>query len=239
MVDPRAERASSGGRSMCGSACASAPPTVATLRTRTLESVRSVRAMTGQPLRTASDFSSARREVIAPMLQASPVGLDAVEAELSQADQPRGRSTPAFIISISAVPPESGRASSPSSSAIASASESGSASSNGAIEAILLAPPGGFPALVLEHDALVEQLLADAVRLGVVLALARREARVDFLPDPARRRPAAARLQERLRDRAAAGRARRRGPSVARGRLLSRVDRDSPGRTARRRPRRC
>ena len=42
----RRARSSIGGRSICGSACARWPPTVATLRTRTFESVRSVRATT-------------------------------------------------------------------------------------------------------------------------------------------------------------------------------------------------
>ena len=37
---------------MCGSPCARCPPSVATLRTRTFDSVRSVFVMTGQPLRT-------------------------------------------------------------------------------------------------------------------------------------------------------------------------------------------
>ena len=126
--------ADTGGRSMWGSACARWPPTVATLRTRTLASVRSLRAITGQPFRTISDFSIVRREVIAPT-RSSPPGPVRMPARSSLPRLTRrdGRSTPAFIISIRAVPPEIGRTegSFASSDAIASRSDRGSASSNG------------------------------------------------------------------------------------------------------------
>ena len=125
---------STGGRSMCGSACASAPPTVATLRTRMFDSVRSVLVMTGACLRTTSECSSTASGVVAPILS-SPF---AVAIEVSSLMPRRltsfdGRNTPAFIISISAVPPAIGRmvGSSASSSPTASFSVFGSASSNG------------------------------------------------------------------------------------------------------------
>src|SRR5262245_54186979 len=123
---------SSGGRSMCGSACASAPPTVATLRTLTLESVRSVRPITGQRRRAISDLSKARKVVMAPM-RSSPLASILSSPSLRRLTRRPGRSTPAFIISISAVPPESGRASCAPRSARASFSVPGWRSSNGAI----------------------------------------------------------------------------------------------------------
>src|SRR5688572_16613601 len=188
--------ARSGGRSMCGSACASAPPTVATLRTRTLESVRSVRVITVQPFFTASDFSSARSVVIAPM-RSSPFASILSKPSLRRLTNRLGRSTPAFIISMSAVPPESGRASSASRSALASCRLCGSASSNGAIaRTILSAPPGRLAAFVFEHDSLIEQLLADAIGGPPVLALARGLPLGDFFEDPPFRDASRLSLQE-------------------------------------------
>src|SRR5690242_18545379 len=45
-------------------------------------------------------------------------------------------------------------------------------------------PPRGYSGLILEHDALLEQLVADPVGFGVVLRLARGLARGDPLLDP-------------------------------------------------------
>src|SRR5262245_31336489 len=117
---------------MCGSLCASAPPTVATLRTRTFESVRSARAMTGQPFRATSALSKALSVVMAPMRRLP-------FASIRSSPSPRrltrrfGRSTPAFIISMSAVPPENARVSSASRRAVASGRLRGCTSSNGAM----------------------------------------------------------------------------------------------------------
>src|SRR5260221_12924653 len=128
-VAPSAER--SGGRSMCGSPCARCPPSVATLRTRTFDSVRSVFVMTGQPLRTASDLSSARRVVMAPMRRTS-FSTAMLSKPRRRSDTRRaGRNTPAFIISMIAVPPDIGRASLASRAATASRNDCGSSSSNG------------------------------------------------------------------------------------------------------------
>ena len=129
---------STGGRSMCGSPCASAPPTVATLRTRTFESVSSVRAITGACLRTSAERSSAPTASSSRRCAArrrSPRCREYLLSILRRLTSLSGRNTPAFIISISAVPPAIGRmvGSSGSSSLIASASEVGSASSNGII----------------------------------------------------------------------------------------------------------
>jgi hypothetical protein len=81
--------ARSGGKSMCGSACASAPPTVATLRTRTLESVRKRARDRGHPAFTGAARSSARRLAIAPTRKLA-VDADLVQPELSQADEAGG-----------------------------------------------------------------------------------------------------------------------------------------------------
>ena len=51
---------STGGRSMCGSPWASAPPTVATLRTRTFDNVRKVWMMSGACFFTSAERSSRR-----------------------------------------------------------------------------------------------------------------------------------------------------------------------------------
>ena len=59
---------------MCGSPWASAPPTVATLRTRTLDSVSKVRVISGACFRTSAECSSAESVVIAPIAQAVGVG---------------------------------------------------------------------------------------------------------------------------------------------------------------------
>src|SRR5262245_17841178 len=56
--------------------------------------------------------------------------------------------------------------------------------------------PGCGAALVLEHDTPIEQLLADAVGLGEVLALPRRLSRGDALPDPLLRNTGGGGLQE-------------------------------------------
>jgi len=132
MVAPSAIR--TGGKSMCGSAWASAPPTVATLRTRTFDSRRMVRTITGAPRATAGECSSALSGAIAPMVR-SPADAAAMwvnaSPSLRKLTRRLGRKTPAFIISISAVPPAIGRTSgsSGSISAMASLSESGSSSS--------------------------------------------------------------------------------------------------------------
>ena len=126
----------SGGKSICGSPCARLPPMVATLRTRMLESRRIARGMTGTMRATSGERSTRASGVMAPMVSA-PSGAAAMRVlsreSLRKLTSRLGRNTPAFIISISAVPPAIGRtpASSGSSSAMASPSEAGSTSSNG------------------------------------------------------------------------------------------------------------
>ena len=121
---------------MCGSPCASAPPTVATLRTRTFDSRFMARTITGAWRATSGECSSADNGASAPMVS-SPDGAATMRVKpspsLRKLTSRRGRNTPAFIISISAVPPAIGRTSgsSGSISAIASLSEAGSLSSNG------------------------------------------------------------------------------------------------------------
>ena len=102
--------------------------------------MRNVFVMTGACFLTASERSSTASGVIAPTFN-SPLALSMetnsfTAARLTSFD---GRNTPAFIISISAVPPASGRTvgSSTSSSATASFSDFGSASSNG----VMATPP--------------------------------------------------------------------------------------------------
>ena len=82
---------STGGRSMCGSACARWPPTVATLRTRTFDSVRNVRVITGACARTAAECSTIASGVMAPILSApsSPDSIARQRRDIAQADQPR------------------------------------------------------------------------------------------------------------------------------------------------------
>src|SRR3979411_3006162 len=60
---------STGGRSMWGSPCAMAPPTVATLRTRTFDSRRMARVITGATRATSAECSSAASGVIAPIVR--------------------------------------------------------------------------------------------------------------------------------------------------------------------------
>ena len=109
---------------------------VATLRTRTLESRRMARGITGAARATSGERSTTASGVMAPMMS-SPPGPTAMRAcswpSLRRLTSRVGRKTPAFIISMSAVPPAIGRTdvSSGSSSAMASRSELGSSSSNG------------------------------------------------------------------------------------------------------------
>jgi len=90
---------------MHGSPCARWPPMVATFLTRTFESVRSVRAITGKPLRTAGECSTSRAAQARRCAARRRPEFDAGEPALdrAQADQPTGLNTPAFIISINAV----------------------------------------------------------------------------------------------------------------------------------------
>ena len=140
-VAPSAIR--TGGRSMCGSPWASAPPTVATLRTRTFDSVRRVRVITGVCFRTSSERSSVPSVVIAPMRSPSAPALmsEYLLSILRRLMSFSGLNTPAFIISIKAVPPAIGRmlGSSGFKSLMAAASEVGSARSKG-----IIYPPAGF-----------------------------------------------------------------------------------------------
>ena len=109
---------------------------VATLRTRMLESRRIARGMTGATRATSGERSTFANGVIAPMVSvpSAPATMRAYWASsLRRLTSRVGRNTPAFIISIRAVPPAIGRTveSSGSSSARASRREAGSASSNG------------------------------------------------------------------------------------------------------------
>ena len=61
---------STGGRSIWGSACARCPPTVATLRTRTFDKVRNVRAITGACSITIGECSRLESELSAPICSA-------------------------------------------------------------------------------------------------------------------------------------------------------------------------
>ena len=75
---------------MCGSPCASAPPTVATLRTRTFDSRSIVRVITGAARATSAECSSAVSGVIAPIvrLPSAPALMPDMPADLAQADEP-------------------------------------------------------------------------------------------------------------------------------------------------------
>src|SRR5258706_11229208 len=182
MVTVAPSALSSGGRSVCGSPCARCPPRVATLRTRTFDSVRSVFVMTGQPLRTSSDFSRARSVVIAPTRRAPSCPASILSnGSLRRLTSRLCFRTPAFIISMIAVPPDIGRAPSSCNAAIASRSVPGSSSSNG-----LNSPPrvdfthanlaaakevrmvdydqrGHGPDLLLIHSLLTERSVFDLV----------------------------------------------------------------------------
>ena len=95
-----------------------------------------MRGITGAMRATSAERSTAASGVMAPMASAPFFSLVIPEcsgASLRKLTRRRGRNTPAFIISISAVPPAIGRTlgSSGSRSAMASDSEVGSTSSNG------------------------------------------------------------------------------------------------------------
>ena len=121
---------------MCGSPWARLPPMVATLRTRTLESRRMARTMTPARRATSAECSTSDNAVNAPMTRPPSGAAAMLESVLSlrRLTSRVGRNTPAFIISIRAVPPPSGRteASSGSSRRRASSMVAGSASSNAA-----------------------------------------------------------------------------------------------------------
>src|SRR5438067_901385 len=139
-----------GGRSICGSAWARLPPSVATLRTRTFEWVSRVSAMTGAAARTFPERSISASRTIAPIsIPPSAAVWMPVKAGPSRRRLTSrcGRYSPDFIISISAVPPAIARTpgSSGSSNAKASASEAGSSSANGLIAACPASNPA--PAL--------------------------------------------------------------------------------------------
>ena len=95
-----------------------------------------VRVITGAARATSGERSTTASGVMAPMVSAPSFPAATREyraASLRKLTNRVGRNTPAFIISISAVPPAIGRTvgSSASSSAMASSSEAGSTSSNG------------------------------------------------------------------------------------------------------------
>src|SRR5580704_9948441 len=145
---------------MCGSPCASAPPTRATLRTRTFDKVRSARLSTGRRAATLASCSTSLNVAIAPMRKALPA---TVMRECSGSMPCRqisrvGWNTPAFIISISAVPPATARTagSCGSSSDIASRSDVGSTISNGITEALL---PADYSLLSVRSH--VQHMLGD------------------------------------------------------------------------------
>jgi hypothetical protein len=145
MVSDAPSAISTGGRSIWGSPCAKAPPTVATFRTLTLDKVSNMRVMSGACLPTSAERSRSERVVIVPML--TPVEVTVMSAYVRSIFRRltsfAGRNTPAFIISMSAVPPAMGRivSSSGSRSFIAAASDVGSASSNGIIWPTFAATP--------------------------------------------------------------------------------------------------
>jgi len=120
---------------MCGSPCARCPPTVAALRTRMLESVRSARVITGANAFTIGERSSVRSVVRAPMLNSpSRVTCISRSAPFSRwrLTSRAGWNSRLFIISIKAVPPAIARVprSARSSCARASARVVGSTNSN-------------------------------------------------------------------------------------------------------------
>src|SRR5665213_695480 len=130
-----------GGRSICGSPCASAPPTRATLRTRGFDSRFIVRVTTDNRSAISRSCSTSLSVAMAPIRNSPPpVTVMREYSGSMRCRQTRrvGWNTPAFIISISAVPPATARmvGSFGSSNATASLSEAGSTMSNGITEGV-------------------------------------------------------------------------------------------------------